>query len=316
MTSTCFQYLGEIHDSIQHEIHMYIDQTFSTQSTLSLGTLADWIENKIEQTPGIDGLAFPVNLSKNEIVAHAVPSYKDKEVFNEKDILKIDFGFHQNGYLIDAAFSYTQDPEKQEIIRIAEEATAAGIKMIRMDQRLVEIGEVIQEIIESGGYRSIWEVCGHSIDRYRIHAGQAVPNCRFPKEWHYEERVRSGFSYSVETFPTTGNGQTITVDVPVGKRIYMRRWKMMEKTVKNWLEDTYKGLAFSYRTLYRDLHKEGKEENWIHWMQYVTKHPEVYESFSPIVAIPEKKQKTCIVAQVENNVWIDPMSEVSYVLKK
>jgi methionyl aminopeptidase len=66
----------------------------------------------------------------------------------------------------------------------AKEATNTGIRLAGIDARLCEIGEAIQETMESYEVeikgktyqvKSIKNLSGHSIAPYHIHAGKSVP---------------------------------------------------------------------------------------------------------------------------------------------
>ncbi|KAM7309191.1 hypothetical protein ISCGN_012822 [Ixodes scapularis] len=85
-------------------------------------------------------------------------------------------------------------------------ATTAGI-----DVRLCDIGEAIQEVMESYEVeldgktyqvKSIRNLNGHSIGPYRIHAGKTVPIVKGGEAVRMEE----GEVYAIETFGSTGKG--------------------------------------------------------------------------------------------------------------
>src|SRR3989344_4485721 len=63
--------------------------------------IAEKIESKIEELGGKP--AFPVNLSINEIAAHATPSHDNTE--KAHGLLKVDIGVHINGFIADTAVS-------------------------------------------------------------------------------------------------------------------------------------------------------------------------------------------------------------------
>lgn len=103
------------------------------------------------------------------------------------DVCKIDFGTHINGHLIDSAFTIAFDPKFENLLKASQDATNAGIQMLGIDQRLSEVGEAIQETMESYEVeidgkvyqvKSVENLCGHSIEQYRIHAGNTVPNVK------------------------------------------------------------------------------------------------------------------------------------------
>jgi len=63
--------------------------------------IAEKIENKIMELGG--KMAFPTNLSINEIAAHYTPTYNDET--KAHGLLKVDLGVHIDGWTADTAFS-------------------------------------------------------------------------------------------------------------------------------------------------------------------------------------------------------------------
>ena len=75
-------------------------------------------------------------------------------------------------------------PQFPPLLNAVREATNTGIKTAGIDVRLCDVGEAIQEVIESHKVEingktypilSVRNLLGHSIDRYHIHAGKSVP---------------------------------------------------------------------------------------------------------------------------------------------
>lgn len=100
------------------------------------------------------------------------------------DVCKLDFGTHINGWLIDCAFTIAFDPQFDNLLLAVQDATDTGIKTAGIDVRLCDIGEAIQEAMESyeveingktHQVKAIRNLCGHSIDQYSVHAGKSVP---------------------------------------------------------------------------------------------------------------------------------------------
>ena len=58
-------------------------------------------------------LAFPINMSLNEIAAHYSPIIDDETVIPEHGLLKIDVGAHFNGYIADSAFTINLSDEPE-----------------------------------------------------------------------------------------------------------------------------------------------------------------------------------------------------------
>ena len=68
------------------------------------------------EEPLKNGLAFPTGISKNFIAAHFTPETDSEMTIEENDLLKIDFGIHKNGHIVDCAFSFSFDDRYKELI--------------------------------------------------------------------------------------------------------------------------------------------------------------------------------------------------------
>ncbi|KAG8194817.1 hypothetical protein JTE90_017256 [Oedothorax gibbosus] len=157
------------------------------------------------------GLAFPTGCSLNNCAAHYTPNAGDKTVLTYDDVCKIDFGTHVNGRIIDCAFTLTYNNKYDKLLEAVREATNTGIKEAGIDVRLCDIGEAIQEVMESYEVelngktypvKSIRNLNGHLIGQYRIHAGKTVPIVKGGEAVKMEE----GEFYAIETFGSTGKG--------------------------------------------------------------------------------------------------------------
>ncbi|CAH8265909.1 unnamed protein product [Arabidopsis lyrata] len=157
------------------------------------------------------GIAFPTGCSLNNVAAHWTPNSGDKTVLQYDDVMKLDFGTHIDGHIVDSAFTVAFNPMFDPLLAASREATYTGIKEAGVDVRLCDVGAAIQEVMESyevkingKGYqvKSIRNLNGHSIGRYQIHAEKSVPNVRGGEQTKMEE----GELYAIETFGSTGKG--------------------------------------------------------------------------------------------------------------
>lgn len=206
---------GEIHREIREWIKPQLKEG------IKLYDMANNIEDRIKELTNYDpenplaaGVGFPTGLSVNNCAAHWTPHHNSKETLKDSDIIKIDFGVHFNGHIIDAAFSHSNNPKLKPLMDAAFEATTAATKAAGPDAILGEIGKVTEEVIASfeidgKPLRSIGDLCGHNIGPYRIHDSKAVPNVYTS---HYRERMKVGEIFAIETFPSTGNGRTQPVN--------------------------------------------------------------------------------------------------------
>ncbi|KAG9509277.1 Methionine aminopeptidase 2, partial [Fragariocoptes setiger] len=170
------------------------------------------IARKLVKENGLEaGLAFPTGCSLNQCAAHYTPNGDDKTVLQQDDVCKIDFGTHVNGRIIDCAFTLTFNPKYDRLLQAVKDATNTGIKAAGIDVRLCDIGEAIQEVMESYEIdldgktypiKCIRNLNGHSIGQYRVHGGKTVPIVKGGEATRMEE----GEFYAIETFGSTGKG--------------------------------------------------------------------------------------------------------------
>ena len=133
------------------------------------------------------------------------------ELIDADDVIKFDFGTQINGRIIDCAFTKTFNDKYDPLLDAVREATECGIAESGIDVRLCDIGEAIEEVMESheielNGKTYQVKCCrnlnGHSIAPYQIHAGKSVPIVRGGETTRMEE----GEFYAIETFGSTGKG--------------------------------------------------------------------------------------------------------------
>uniref|UniRef100_A0A0E0AYC9 Methionine aminopeptidase 2 n=1 Tax=Oryza glumipatula TaxID=40148 RepID=A0A0E0AYC9_9ORYZ len=143
--------------------------------------------------------------------AHWTPNGGDKTVLQYDDVMKLDFGTHINGYIVDSAFTVAFNPMFDPLLQASRDATNAGVKEAGIDARLCDVGAAIQEVMESYEVeingkvfqvKSVRNLNGHGIGPYQIHFGKSVPVVKGGEQTKMEE----GEFYAIETFGSTGKG--------------------------------------------------------------------------------------------------------------
>lgn len=208
------------------------------------------------------GQAFPTGISVNNCAAHYTPNPGDDTMLDKDDVVKLDFGTHINGLLIDSAFTIAFNKKYDPLLEAVKAATNAGVKMAGIDVRLCDIGEEIQEVMESHeielGNKTYQVKCvqnlnGHLIEAYHIHAGKTVPIVRGGPQTRMEE----GELYAIETFGSTGKG--LVLETPDcshfmkdfnAPQVPLRNPKA--KALLNFIDKHYGTLAFCRRWVDRD----------------------------------------------------------------
>ena len=157
------------------------------------------------------GLAFPTGCSRNHVAAHYTPNAGDNTVLEFDDVVKMDFGTHIKGRIIDCAWTLSFNDKYDPLVKGVQEATEMGIKTAGIDARLCDVGAAIQEVMESHEIeldgkvyqvKSIRNLNGHSISPYQIHSGKTVPIIKGGEATIMEENE----FYAIETFGSTGKG--------------------------------------------------------------------------------------------------------------
>lgn len=181
--------------------------------------IAEMIENSTQSLAEGDtwksaGTGFPTGLSLNDCAAHWTPNKGDKTILQESDVLKVDFGVHVNGNIIDSAWTMTFQDQYDPLVAAVSAATNEGVKQAGIDVRLGDIGAAIQEVMESYEVeingktypvKAIKNLCGHNIAPYTIHSGKSVPIVASPDQTKMEE----GEVFAIETFGSTGRGYVV-----------------------------------------------------------------------------------------------------------
>lgn len=208
------------------------------------------------------GIGFPTGCSINHIAAHFSPNPGDTTVLQYGDVMKVDFGCQIDGRIIDSAWTVAFDPQFDPLLAAVKEATNTGLKTAGIDVQLCEVGEAIQEVMESHEVEINGKVypikccrnlCGHSIGPYQIHFGKSVPTVKSSDTTRMEE----GEFYAIETFGTTGRGYVVD-DLETSH--YMKDYNAPRvplrlpsaKKLLNHINKTYGTLAFCRRWLERD----------------------------------------------------------------
>ncbi len=195
-------------------------------------------------------LSFPINMSLDEIAAHYSPPIDDSTIVPNKGLLKIDIGSHYDGYIADSAitFNINNDETLQNIIDAAQEALEAAIEIFKPGTKLYELGDVIAKKINKRGLEPIYNLGGHELKRYNLHAGPFIPNY---KAISHNQVLKPGDAYACEPFATSGNGI-----VENGTKSYIYRFNKAKKSLpfieKNYMDKINKltkKLPFSPRLL-------------------------------------------------------------------
>jgi methionyl aminopeptidase len=190
-------------------------------------TVAEAIEKRIKDQGC--GIAFPVNLSRNDIAAHYSPRHDDVSIFHNGDLIKVDVGVHVDGYIADTASTIeVGTTAHSKLIEASETALKNAIAKVREHAPLSVVGKTIEETIQSYGYKSVDNLTGHSMTRFALHAGTSVPNVT--DESFRTMILHPGDVVAIEPFATDGAGHVISGD---GSNIYLYQDTMRGRLLRD-----------------------------------------------------------------------------------
>tara|TARA_B110001469_G_scaffold127611_1_gene149256 strand:- start:718 stop:1779 length:1062 start_codon:yes stop_codon:yes gene_type:complete len=239
------QHASTIHHQVEYHINNLLKQPLATDITLLelRGMIEKLILTKLENLKStsntiIDtGLAFPIGLSVDSIVAHYTPFKMPKShisnlpyylnpntTLKECKLLKVDYGVQLNGYIIDAAFTldFANTPESTILVKASNEIVNNVIKSCGIDVRLNSLSDIANEMILSyevndKPLKLVSNVYSHNIEQWKIHGGKFISLDY--KETHnndekslIETKMELNEQYAIEFYSTNGLGKGSLID--------------------------------------------------------------------------------------------------------
>ena len=175
--------------------------------------LVEYVESEILKSGA--QIAFPCNVSLNEVAAHYTSPAGDETVIHAGDMVKLDLGAMIDGYIADTAVTiiadgnidenYTQDEINlhEEIVEASAAGLEAAIATARAGVEISKIGAAVHEAISEYKLNPIFNLMGHSLEQNNLHAGISIPNYDNHDNYVLEE----GQAVAIEPFATNGEGQ-------------------------------------------------------------------------------------------------------------
>ena len=156
------------------------------------------------------GYRHTVCASVNDDVVHGIPSGR---VLEAGDIVSIDSGAILDGWNGDAAFTFViPDPSRPEVVAerqklsdVTEQSLWHGIARLAVARHLNEVGEAIEDYIESQGtYGILTDYVGHGIGK-SMHEAPPVFNYRVRQKG---PDVKPGLVVAIEPMVVLGSIET------------------------------------------------------------------------------------------------------------
>src|SRR3989344_3011989 len=166
---------------------------------VKLVDVCDEVEKKIKSLGG--EMAFPVQVSMNDVAAHFCPNEDDSIVFTDQ-IVSLDVGVSVDGFIGDTALTVDLSGKNAELVKASKEALDNAINVVKPGVKTREIGKIIHKTITSYGFAPIRNLSGHGLGEYNIHTKPNIPN--------YDNGdntlLKEGDVIAIEPFASTGSG--------------------------------------------------------------------------------------------------------------
>ena len=193
------------------------------------------------------GLAFPVNISINDIAAHYTPDINDASVLKDGDLVKVDIGVQVDGYIADTSVCMRIGENTDPLLKASEDAVEAFIKAVAPGKTIAELSGLVEEVVVSHGFNPVRNLAGHSLEQYTQHAHLSIPNSKTT----LQHQLKEDDVIAMEVFTTDGEGWVIESSPTL---IYMfvkpGPIRMREsRVILQKIVDEYKTLPFAKRWL-------------------------------------------------------------------
>ena len=160
------------------------------------------IAKKGGKSPFLGYRGYPGNIcvSVNEEVVHGIPG---KRKLQYGDIVSLDVGVVLNGYVGDNATTVAVGlvaPRTQELLRVTQQALAAGIAQAKDGNRVGDISHAVQSTVEAKGFAAVREFVGHGVGR-KMHEEPQIPNFG---EAGKGPKLKAGMTLAIEPMINAG----------------------------------------------------------------------------------------------------------------
>ncbi len=154
--------------------------------------------------PGAYPYPASICVSINEQLVHGIPGKRKLQI---GDVVSIDCGSTFEGFVGDSAITIGVgeiSPTAQRLIEVTEQALYVGIRQMRANNRVGDVGAAIQEFVEKAGFNVAEEYTGHGVGR-QMHEGPQVPNYGTPGRG---QLLRQGMTIALEPMVLVSTSKT------------------------------------------------------------------------------------------------------------
>lgn len=188
-----------------------IDKVNVGMSELELDELAEKLILEKGGEPGfkkVPGYKHTLCLATNNVVVHGIPgSYR----FKKGDVVGIDCGVFYKGFHTDMSHSTvvggTDDKAIKNFLSTGEKALDYAIKEAIVGNRIGNISEVIQDIVEDQRFSVVKSLIGHGVGR-ELHEEPEIPGYLY-EDIDKTPLIKEGMTLAVEVIYNMGSDEVV-----------------------------------------------------------------------------------------------------------
>jgi methionyl aminopeptidase len=129
----------------------------------------------VPTSKGYRGFPAATCISPNAMVVHGIPGEHRVE---DGDLISVDVGITLGGLVADSAYTFPVgevDEEAARLLDVGKQALEAGIEQARAGNRVGDISNAVQEVVEGAGFSVVRSLVGHGVGR-SYHEEPQIPN--------------------------------------------------------------------------------------------------------------------------------------------
>ena len=184
-------------------------------TTAYLDYVAESVMTKHGAVPSFRGVECPYRggktythatcISVNEDIIHGIPNSKP---LKKGDVVSVDVGVYKGGFHADAGRTFIVGEGSElakKLVKVTEQAFFAGVDQAIEGNRIGDISNAIQTVVEKAGFNLLREYQGHGIGR-EMHEDPGVPNIGKKGRG---ERLQVGMALAIEPMVVVGSPEIV-----------------------------------------------------------------------------------------------------------
>jgi methionyl aminopeptidase len=211
--------IDSLRDAARHVAEILLELRDRVAPGITTGELNEYAEKAISERgvrssfKGYDPMGLPAYpavlcVSVNDEIVHGIPGSRE---LIDGDIVSLDFGVEVDGYHGDSAVTVQVGSIADETKRLLDTSSQAlndAVEVMVPGKRLSDIGNTVQQRVESAGFAVVRDFAGHGIGR-ELHEPPWIPNFGAPGRG---PRLMPGMVFAVEPMVTAGRADVRMMD--------------------------------------------------------------------------------------------------------